>query len=134
MEKMDCGCGAQDSCIQVKMKEVISADDVVQHYNNLKQSAELKSGLKVLIDCTTTRFDIKVSELTEIKISLDELLEKKESVVEAILVSQPYETAIIELFAYRSRSENYDMKAFFTEKEAREWLQSKSKSNSLSAV
>jgi hypothetical protein len=101
---------------------VIGVDDMLKHYNTIIQSTSFPKRLNVLINCTSTDCTTKPEEIEIFYNKVKIAVKKYESIREAILVDQPYETAFVILFEKLMQIEKYEFKVFHTEDVAMNWL------------
>lgn len=71
---------------------------IIDNYKGLLQYTSLVKRLKVLIDCRSVEFQVEPPEIDSAKIALEKGIGNFEGLSEAILVTQPYTTAIATIF------------------------------------
>jgi hypothetical protein len=97
--------------------------DIIGHYDRLARSDEYSENLKVLIDIREVNLNVNPEELSAVRQSLIQSVENLGVLYEAILVKEPYETAIATLFEREFNDiGNYTFKVFYTEHAALSWL------------
>lgn len=98
-------------------------EEIIGHYEKLANYNSMPENLKVLIDCRDTKFKIKPHEMALTIDALRKAVKNYESVQEAIMVIDPYETAIASIFEnFSSGIENYNFKIFYTDDAGISWL------------
>lgn len=109
--------------LETETQGIIIIDDIISHYTKIMDDSTLPRNLKVLIDCRGTQFDIEVGEISLTKDVVKKALLKYNSIKEAILVDEPYETVVATLFKqYNLSLESHSFSIFCTERAARNWL------------
>lgn len=110
--------------LESKVSGTLKINDIENHFIEMSNIDALPNNLKVLIDCTGSHVDLKTSE---INISIDvikNVLKKYNHIQEAIIVDQPFETAISTIFKnkFSANIPNLSFKIFSTKNAAMIWL------------
>ncbi len=109
--------------LELKVSGTVTIEDLMNHYLVIEGDDVLPRDLKVLIDCRNTVFDMQVREIANSIEKLKNALRKYNSITEAIIVDQPFETAFSTFFSECSKSaRSYIFQVFSTEEAARAWL------------
>lgn len=106
-----------------KNEGLIEKEVIIDYYSMLGTEASLPSDLRVLIDARACTFKFEPDDLQEMFGVLRDSLKKFNSIFEAILVLQPYETVIATLFSEGVKDPRYKFGVFSTMPAALLWLQ-----------
>ncbi len=108
--------------LQTRTGGDLSIEEILGHYEEIRQNETYPRDLKVVIDCRSTRLAVKLDDITHIVKAAGNTIPRYESLREAILVTAPYETVVATLFEQNARFENYHFRLFHSENEALQWL------------
>jgi hypothetical protein len=100
----------------------LSIDEILGHYDEIRQNDTYPRDLKVMIDCRSTRLVVKLDDVTRIVEAARTTIPKYTRLREAILITAPYETVVATLFEQNARFENYHFRLFNSENAALQWL------------
>jgi len=100
----------------------LSIDEILGHYQEIRQNNTYPRDLKVIIDCRSTRLAVKLDDVTRIIEAAKNTIPKYRRLREAILISAPYETVVATLFEQNARFKNYNFRLFNSENAALRWL------------
>ena len=100
----------------------LSIDEILGHYQEIRQNNTYPRDLKVIIDCRTTRLAVKLDNVSHIIEAAKNTIPKYMRLREAILITAPYETVVATLFEQNARFKNYNFRLFYSENAALQWL------------
>lgn len=100
----------------------LSIDEILGHYQEIRQNNTYPRDLKVIIDCRSTRLAVKLDDVSRIIEAAKNTIPKYTQLREAILVTAPYETVVATLFEQNARFKNYNFRLFNSENAALRWL------------
>jgi len=111
--------------MEIQQTGIVNLDTIRLHYQEIMTVKMLPNHLKILIDCSKAQFDMDISEIVKIAGYLKHAMTVCAQLSEAIVVNQPYETAVTTLY-YDTHSglPNYQFQVFSTREAAIEWLKS----------
>ena len=99
-------------------------DEILGHYQEIRQNNTYPRDLKVIIDCRSTRLAVKLDDVSRLIEAAKNTIPKYTQLREAILVTGPYETVVATLFEQNARFKNYNFRLFNSENAALRWLNS----------
>jgi hypothetical protein len=108
--------------LQTKTGGELSVEEILRHYDEIRQNDSYPRDLKVLIDCRSTRLAVKLDDVTQIIEAARATIPKYERLREAILITAPYETVVATLFEQNARFKNYHFRLFNSRNAALQWL------------
>jgi hypothetical protein len=108
--------------LQTKTGGDLSIEEILGHYDEIRQNNTYPRDLKVIIDCRSTRLAVKLDDVTSIIEAAKTTIPKYKRLREAILITAPYETVVATLFEQNARFENYNFRLFNSENAALRWL------------
>ncbi len=108
--------------LRVRYPGMLTKEDVIAHYNEIRSNTGFQRDLRILIDCRDSTFTIKPGEVNELYAVAAQAVVKYDFVKEAVMVSDPYETVIVTLFQQANKIPNYMFQVFNTEQAAVVWL------------
>jgi hypothetical protein len=100
----------------------LSIDEILRHYEEIRQNSTYPRDLKVIIDCRSTRLAVKLDDISRLIEAAKNTIPKYTQLREAILVTAPYETVVATLFEQNARFKNYNFRLFNSENAALRWL------------
>ena len=100
----------------------LSIEEILGHYNEIRQNDTYPRDLKVMIDCRSTRLAVRLDDVTRIVEAAKNTISKYKRLREAILITAPYETVVATLFEQNARFKNYNFRLFNSENAALRWL------------
>ena len=100
----------------------LSIDEILGHYQEIRQNNTYPRDLKVIIDCRSTRLAVKLDDVSRLIEAAKNTIPKYTQLREAILVTAPYETVVATLFEQNARFKNYNFRLFNSENAALRWL------------
>jgi hypothetical protein len=100
----------------------LSIEEILGHYDEIRQNETYPRDLKVMIDCRSTRLAVKLDDVTRIVEAAKSTIPKYKSLREAIVITAPYETVVATLFEQNARFEHYHFRLFNSENDALRWL------------
>ncbi len=100
----------------------LSIDEILRHYEEIRQNSTYPRDLKVIIDCRSTRLAVKLDDISRLIEAAKNTIPKYTQLREAILVTAPYETVVATLFEQNARFKNYNFRLFYSENAALQWL------------
>jgi hypothetical protein len=100
----------------------LSIDEILGHYDEIRQNDDYPRDLKVMIDCRSTQLAVRLDDVSRIVEAARSTLPKYEKLREAILITAPYETVVATLFEQNARFDNYHFRLFNSEDAALKWL------------
>ena len=100
----------------------LSIEEILGHYDEIRQNDSYPRDLKVMIDCRSTRLAVKLDDVTTIVEAAKATIPRYERIREAILITAPYETVVATLFEQNARFKNYHFRLFNSENAALRWL------------
>ena len=100
----------------------LSIDEILGHYEEIRQNDTYPRDLKVIIDCRSTRLAVKLDDVSRIVEAAKTTIPKYKRLREAILITAPYETVVATLFEQNARFKNYHSRLFYSENAALQWL------------
>ena len=100
----------------------LSIDEILGHYQEIRQNNTYPRDLKVIIDCRSTRLAVKLDDVSLLIEAAKNTIPKYTQLREAILVTAPYETVVATLFEQNARFKNYNFRLFNSENTALRWL------------
>ena len=109
--------------LNVKVTDYVNVSDIINHYKYLFENNSFPEKLNVLIDSGNAVFEVKPDEIKKVLKPLLKSINKYDHLHEAILVNNPYKTAIASLFKKKYINfKNYKFNVFSTEEAALNWL------------
>ena len=108
--------------LQTKTGGDLSIDEILRHYEEIRQNSTYPRDLKVIIDCRSTRLAVKLDDVSRIIEAAKNTIPKYTRLREAILITAPYETVVATLFEQNARFKNYNFRLFNSENAALRWL------------
>jgi hypothetical protein len=108
--------------LRVRYPGMLTKEEIVAHYNELRTNRSFHRNIRILIDCRDSTFTVKPEEVPELTAAAKKAVREYDSVKEAIMVTNPYETVIVILFEKGINIPNYRFKIFYTEQAALNWL------------
>lgn len=108
--------------LQTRTGGELSVDEILGHYDEIRQNDSYPRDLKVMIDCRSTRLAVKLDDVSRIVEAARSTLPKYDKIREAILITAPYETVVATLFEQNARFDNYHFRLFNSEEAALRWL------------
>ena len=108
--------------LQTKTGGDLSIDEILRHYEEIRQNNTYPRDLKVIIDCRSTRLAVKLDDVSRIIEAAKNAIPKYTRLREAILITAPYETVVATLFEQNARFKNYNFRLFNSENAALRWL------------
>lgn len=100
----------------------LSIEEILGHYNEIRQNDTYPRDMKVMIDCRSTRLAVRLDDVTRIVEAAKNTIPKYKRLREAILITAPYETVVATLFEQNARFKNYNFRLFNSENAALRWL------------
>ena len=100
----------------------LGIDEILGHYEEIRNNETYPRDLKVIIDCRSTRLAVKLDDVTHIVQAAKSTIPKYERLTEAILITEPYETVVATLFEQNARFKNYHFRLFNSKNAALRWL------------
>ena len=100
----------------------LSIDEILEHYQEIRQNNTYPRDLKVIIDCRSTRLAVKLDDISRLIEAAKNTIPKYTQLREAILITAPYETVVATLFEQNARFKNYNFRLFYSENAALQWL------------
>jgi hypothetical protein len=108
--------------LQTKTGGDLSIEEILGHYDEIRQNDAYPRDLKVMIDCRSTRLAVRLDDVTRIVEAAKSTIPKYKRLREAILITAPYETVVATLFEQNARFGNYNFRLFNSENAALRWL------------
>lgn len=108
--------------LRVRYPGMLTKEEIIAHYDELKTNTSFHRNIRILIDCRDSTFVVKPEEVPELIAAAKESVSEYDSVKEAMMVIDPYETVIVTLFEKGINFPNYWFKVFYTEEAALNWL------------
>jgi hypothetical protein len=105
--------------------DVVTVDQIIEYYINISKDNSLPRDLKTRIDCTKAnlQIDFKKNEIEKARFALQKAINVFDSIHEAAIVIEPYETAVTMLFReFNHDIKNYCFEVFCTQKASLKWL------------
>lgn len=111
--------------VELVAQDIVTVDQIIEYYLSISKDKSLPRDLKTLIDCTNGKLQIDLNkyEIEKARFALNKAMNVFDSICEAVIVVEPYETVVATLF----REFNHDIKnlhfeIFCTEKASLKWL------------
>lgn len=111
--------------VELVAQDIVTVDQIIEYYLSISKDKSLPRDLKTLIDCTNGKLQIDLNkyEIEKARFALNKAINVFDSICEAVIVVEPYETVVATLF----REFNHDIKnlrfeIFCTEKASLKWL------------
>ena len=108
--------------LRVRYPGMLTKDEIIAHYDELRTNSSFHRNIRILIDCRNSTFTVKPEEVPELTAAARDAVRKFDSVKEAMMVTDPYETVIVTLFEKGINIPNYRFRVFYTEEAALNWL------------
>ena len=108
--------------LRVRYPGMLTKEEIIAHYDELRTNISFHRQLRILIDCRFSTFTVRPDEVPELIKAAIKAVGEYESVKEAMMVNDPYETVIVTLFKNGINVPNYMFKVFYTEEAALNWL------------
>jgi hypothetical protein len=108
--------------LQTKTGGDLSIEEILGHYDEIRENDSYPRDLKVIIDCRSTRLVVKLDDVSRIVEVAKNTILKYHRLREAILITKPYETVVATLFEQNARFKNYHFRLFNSENSALGWL------------
>jgi hypothetical protein len=106
-----------------KYTGVVTLDQIVDYIVATKENTSYPRFLKILSDATQAEMNFPGDALSTIVDENNKSLERYDTIVDAIVIDSPRETALSLLYKELSRSQKYRFKVFSTREAATEWLE-----------
>ncbi|HCC72044.1 MAG TPA: hypothetical protein DEQ09_12975 [Bacteroidales bacterium] len=84
--------------LRVRYPGMLTKEEIIAHYNELRTNKNFHRNIRILIDCKDSTFTVKPDEVDELVEVACKAAMEYNTLKEAILVSDPYETVIVTLF------------------------------------
>jgi len=101
----------------------VTLDEIVDYIVSTKENISYPRFLKILTDATQAEMNFPGDALSTIVDENNKSLERYDTIVDAIVIDSPRETALSLLYKELSRSLKYRFKVFSTREAATEWLE-----------
>lgn len=108
--------------LRVSYPGMLTKEEIIAHYDELRTNTSFHRNIRILIDCRNSTFTVKPEEVPELTEAAKKAVNKYQSVKEAMMVTDPYETVIVTLFEKGINVPHYRFKIFYTEEAALDWL------------
>ena len=108
--------------LRVRYPGMLTKDEIIAHYDELRTNSSFHRNIRILIDCRNSTFTVKPEEVPELIAAARDAVREYDSVKEAMMVTDPYETVIVTLFEKGINIPNYRFRVFYTEEAALNWL------------
>lgn len=108
--------------LRVRYPGMLTKEEIIAHYDELRTNSSFHRNIRILIDCRNSTFTVKPEEVPELTAAARDAVRKFDSVKEAMMVTDPYETVIVTLFEKGINIPNYRFRVFYTEEAALNWL------------
>jgi hypothetical protein len=113
---------SEKGVLHIKAKGNIDFWELLDIYKTIEAKKDLPDRLKILFETTFTKFDFKVERYKDISTILDGISAKYDILKEAMIVDDPDDLDLVELFENKLFYENYSFKIFKTKEAAQKWL------------
>jgi hypothetical protein len=107
------------------VRGILTIQNIIDHYRKLPALDKPPANLKVCIDCRGVNFQVSFNEIRSISNEVKNALGQYDNIAEAIMVDEPYQTAIASIFKSNNKFDNYAFQIFSTESAAMQWLESR---------
>ncbi len=108
--------------LRVRYPGMLTKEEIIAHYDELRTNSSFHRNIRILIDCRNSTFTVKPEEVPELIAAARDAVREYDSVKEAMMVTDPYETVIVTLFEKGINIPNYRFRVFYTEEAALNWL------------
>lgn len=112
----------KNGILTVKYEGETNIKEVLENIENTKVNIQYSKNLKVLLDARKAKFVISIEELEKIKEINFSVLNKYNSIKEAMVISNPKNAALSMLYNEITNTSNYQYEVFSTLKAALTWL------------
>jgi hypothetical protein len=112
----------EKATLHIRAKGNIDFWELLDIYKTIEAKKSLPDKLKILFETTFTKFDFKIERCKDISEIFDRISERYDIVKEAMIVDDPDDLTLIELFENKLFYENYTFKIFGTKEAAQKWL------------
>ncbi len=112
----------ENGLLHIKAKGNIDFWELLDIYKTIEAKKSFPDQLKILFETTYTKFDFKIERCKDISSIFDQISKKYDIVEEAMVVDDPDDLTLIELFENKLFYENYTFKIFGTVNAAQKWL------------
>jgi hypothetical protein len=108
--------------LHIRAKGNIDFWELLEVYKTIEAKKDFPDRLKILFETTYTKFDFKIERCKDISIIFDLISTKYDIIKEAMIVDDPDDINLVELFENKLFYENYSFKIFSTKEAAQKWL------------
>ena len=108
--------------LETTLTGVTTIKEIKDYYASLPAMKNLPKRLKVLIDSKNARYQFTDTDLKLISDSVLPLFNHFEVIIEAIIESSPYETALAFMYEKRTEMKNFRFRVFSSKDTACIWL------------
>jgi len=108
--------------LHIRAKGNIDFWELLDIYKTIEAKKIFPDKLKILFETTFTKFDFKIERCKDISEIFDRISARYDIVKEAMIVDDPDDLTLIELFENKLFYENYTFKIFGTKEAAQKWL------------
>lgn len=108
---------------EIQQNGKIKLDTIRLHYQEIMAIETVSHHFKILIDCSAALFDMDINDIERITAYVKHALSRCQKISEAIVVNQPYETAVTTLYlSAHADIPHYNFQVFSTKEAAVDWL------------
>jgi len=110
--------------LHIKYTGIITVDNIIASMKDAKQGFDLPENLLVISDFRKAETKLKFKELPKLVQPTLDVIRSHMSIYNALVVNNPYGTAMIMLFMGLIKKPNTEYKVFTTIEAAQKWLMS----------
>jgi hypothetical protein len=96
--------------------------EIIDYIDGIEQNGKFPRKLKILTDSSKSNIILKPEDLPVIVEANNKSLKVYDYIIDAIVVENPKDTALVYLFGEISKQKNYYFKLFSTYEAAKTWL------------
>lgn len=108
--------------IMVKSAPVVMFQDMLDGLNFLKNNEELPREIRIVENAIGSKADFSISELNKLSHKMDEVSEKFNNIMHAVVHDDPLNTAFALIIQRRKLTSNYQLNVFSTIEQAYKWI------------
>ncbi len=114
---------AHKGIIETNFEGDVTIKEIVDYIITTKENESYPRFLKILTDATEANMDFTLDDLSIIVEENSKSLEKYDTIIDAIIIEKPKETALTFMYQRLAKNNKYRFKIFYTKAGAIKWLE-----------
>lgn len=110
--------------IETNFEGDVTIKEIVDYIIATKENESYPRFLKILTNATEANMDLSIDDLSIIVEENYKSLKKYDTIIDAIIIEKPKETALTMLYQRLAKNDKYRFKIFYTKEAAIRWLES----------